>query len=47
MLINGIVMVAYVFNKVLPLLFNMNILVSFHSLSLAYTKLLCLHVGRF
>ena len=31
-------MVTYVFNKLLPLLFNMNTLVSHHSLSLAYTN---------
>ena len=31
-------MVTHVFNKLLPLLFNMNTLVSHQSLSLAYTN---------
>ena len=31
MLINIVAMVAYVFNKLLPLLFNMNTLVSYYS----------------
>ena len=40
-LINGVATVTYAFYKLFPLLFNMNILVSFHSLSLAYTKSFC------
>ena len=41
MLINNTVMVTHVLNKVLLSLFNMNIIVSRHSLSLAYTHSFC------
>ena len=34
-------MVTHVFNKLLPFLFNMNTLVTHHSLSLAYTNRFC------